>query len=79
MLVAAIENNEELTHSIKEKTNNFEGYITPEGSNEVMSIVDMFTSDTLILNRAFGHALNLKSVSIIEYIIEGAETYFMNP
>lgn len=59
MFISAIENNEELTNLIKEKTDNFEGYITPKDSGEPLNMVDIFTQDPSILNRAFGHAVTL--------------------
>lgn len=80
IFVAAIEGNEELTKTIKEKTNNFEGYDrTPEEENKLQNLVDLITEDPDILNRAFAHALKIKSITLMEYIIEGAENYFINP
>ncbi|CAI2387331.1 unnamed protein product [Moneuplotes crassus] len=79
MFIAAIEDDEKLTISIKEKTDNFEGYNTPENQNDLNNLAELLTNDPLILNRAFIHAINLRSIPIIEYIIKGAENLYLNP
>lgn len=76
--IAAIEDDEELTNLIKQKTDNFEGYLTQESAfgNTPLGMV---TSDARILNSSFSYAIKIRSINVIEYILDGADRYFLNP
>ena len=75
--IAAVEDDEELTHVIKERTDNFERLFAPEAIQN--GPLALLTSDTRILNRAFSFSINLKNILVINYVLDGAEAHYLTP
>jgi hypothetical protein len=74
--VAGVECDDELTIMIKNATDNYEGYEHPELINH--DPFDIITEDLSILDRSFKHALEIKSLVLIEYILNGADKLYLN-
>lgn len=77
IFVAGIEGEDDLTDKIKHATGNFKGY---EGQPENVNYdpYHLITTDDKVLDRAFEHALNTKSLPLIKYILNGADKCFIN-
>jgi hypothetical protein len=74
--VAGVECDDELTIMIKNATDNYEGYEHPELINH--DPFDIITEDLSILDKSFKHALEIKSLVLIEYILNGADKLYLN-
>lgn len=76
IFVAGVERNEELTQMVRESSDNFEGYDHPELiDNDPYEIV---TKDSNVLDKSLQHALSIKSLVLLEYILNGADKCFIN-
>lgn len=77
IFVWAIEQDDEVTRFIKDKTDNFEGYDFPEVSQD--DPTEIVVKDPMILNKTFTYALNLRSLKLLQYIFDGAQKLFLSP
>ena len=77
IFVWAIEQDEEVTRFIKDKTDNFEGYDFPEVSQDDPS--EIVVKDPIVLNKTFSYALNLRSYKLLQYIFDGSQKLFLSP
>ena len=76
MFIAAVEDDADLTKVIRERTKDFKGY-----EYDLLKKEDPFfilTRDLNILDRAFQYALETRNITLIRYILEGAEKCFIN-
>lgn len=77
MYIAGIENNPDIAQAIRAATDNFAGYGAPEKQVDD-DLFAMITEDPHIIDNAFDHALKNRSLSVLEYILEGADKVFIN-
>ena len=77
IFIAGIEPEKEIMEYIKETTNNYVWYYYPRGFTE--DPYDIIINDMRILNEAFSYALKLRSMALIEYILNSWEKHYINP
>ena len=77
IFISAIETNPEVTQYIREWTKHFVWYYYPRGFKE--NPYDVVISDLRILNEAFVYSLKLRSLALIEYILNSCENLYINP
>jgi hypothetical protein len=76
IFIAAMEDNDFITSLVKEKTGNYEGY---EHSEQLAdNPFEMLEKDQNILDYAFKYALQKSNISMILYILDGADKSFLN-
>ena len=63
--------------SIRDRTHNFVCYYYPRGFNE--NTYEIIINDLRILNEAFAYSLKLKSLALIEYILNSWEKLYISP
>ena len=76
LYIAAIEDDKLITSFTKQRTNNFAWYYYPNGIKQHPS--DIVINDLRILNETLNYSLKLRSLSLIEYILKGAEELYIN-
>lgn len=77
IFISAIEVEGDITRYIRQYTNNFEWYYYPKGFNE--DPYDLIINDLRILNEAFSYSIKLRSLALIEYIMNSWEKLYINP
>ena len=76
IFISATENDFEITNFIREKTNNFAWSYYPKGFKE--DPYDVVINDLRILNETLSYALRLRSLTLIEYILNSSENLYIN-
>ena len=76
LYIAAIEDDEYITGFIRQRTKNFIWYYYPRGLKQPP--YEVVINDLRILNETLNYSLKLRSLSLIEYILKGAEDLFIN-
>jgi hypothetical protein len=76
IFIAAMEDNDFITSLVKEQTGNYEGYEYPEQIAD--NPFEMLEKDQNILDNAFKYALQKSNISMISYILDGADKSFLN-
>ena len=77
IFISATEPEKEIIEYIRECTNNFKWFYYPRGFKE--DPYEVVISDLRILNEAFVYSLKLRSLSLIEYILNSCEKLYINP
>lgn len=76
IFVAGVERNPEITEVIKSQTNNYKSYKNQSNIND--DPYEMITTDLEIVDLALKHALQIKSLVLIKYILDNADKCYIN-
>lgn len=77
IFISAIEPEKDITEYIREWTNNFKWFYYPRGFKE--DPYEVVINDLRILNEAFIYSLRLRSLALIEYILNSCQNLYINP
>lgn len=77
IFISAIEPEKEIMEYIRECTNNFKWFYYPHGFKE--DPYEIVINDFRIVNEAFAYGLKLRSLALIEYILNSWEKIYVNP
>ena len=76
IFISATESDYEITNFIRERTNSFAWHYYPKGFKE--DPYEVVINDLRILNETFSYALRLRSLTLIEYILNSSENFYIN-
>ena len=77
IFISGVETDPEVIQYIRKWTKDFQWYYYPRGFEENPN--EVVVNDLRILNEAFIYSLKLRSLSLIEYILNSCENLYINP